>query len=141
MSEMPAGDIRDDSWNDDMSKIGDEPPPVKTLLQLALDEMRNVIEAVNEQHETKRWPLKYGTSYGAINGMIKVREDILVQAATWGVGLSPHRTPLPPDPVAETAQTVLRHTTTLNWERAAKVFQIDQAVLVSIIQRAAGEGS
>lgn len=60
---------------------------LRILLQLALDEMRNVWEAVGENHDTKRSPQKYGTPYSAINGMHKVREDILVQAAMWGIEL------------------------------------------------------
>lgn len=66
---------------------------LRVLLQLAVDEMRNVIEAVNHEHDTKRWPQKYGTPYGAINGMIEVREAILAQASAWGIELSPKRPP------------------------------------------------
>ncbi len=66
---------------------------LRILLQLALDEMRNVWEAVGENHDTKRVPQKYGTPYSAINGMNKVREDILAQAVMWGIELSPHRKP------------------------------------------------
>lgn len=66
---------------------------LRILLQLALDEMLNVIEAIDHNHETKRSPQKYGTPYGAINGMTKLREDILAQAAIWGIQLSPRRAP------------------------------------------------
>lgn len=79
------------------------------LLQLALDEMQSVVEAVNHQHDTKRSPQKYGTPYGAINGMIKVREDILAQCAMWGIEVSPHRkaaSPPPPEVGDETVELV-----------------------------------
>jgi hypothetical protein len=87
---------------------------LRILLQLALDEMQNVFEAVAENHDNKRWPVKYGTPYGAINGMSKVRENILSQAAMWGIALSPHRKPaaaLParpaPDAVREEVARVI----------------------------------
>lgn len=78
-----------------MSEImdGGKEAGLRMLLQLALDEMLNVVEAVNDNLENKRWPIKYGTPYGAINGMVKVREDILAQCAMWGIEVSPHRAP------------------------------------------------
>lgn len=80
-----------------MSKVmdGGVEAGVRMLLQLALDEMRNVVEAVDDNLENKRWPVKYGTPYGAINGMVKVREAILAQCAMWGVEVSPHRSGCP----------------------------------------------
>ena len=69
---------------------------LRLLLQLAVDEMLHMVEAVDHNHETKLDHLKYGTPYGAVNGLRKVREDILVQAAVWGIALSPHRAvPIP----------------------------------------------
>ena len=78
-----------------MSEVmdGGQDAGLRILLQLALDEMLNVVEAVNDRHDKNSNHLKYTTPYGAINGMVKVREDILAQAAMWGVELSPHRPP------------------------------------------------
>jgi hypothetical protein len=65
----------------------------RILLQLALDEMQNVIEAVNHNDGTRH--LKYSTPYGAMTGMVSVREGILEQCAAWGIEVSPHRSPSP----------------------------------------------
>ena len=64
---------------------------LRILLQLAVDEMGHVVEAVDHQHDTKPGHLKYGTPYGAINSVRKVRDDILIQAAMWGIDLVPKR--------------------------------------------------
>ena len=76
---------------------------LRILLQLAVDEMLHMVEAVDHNHETKLDHLKYGTPYGAVNGLRKVREDILVQAAMWGIALSPHRTVPTPEEGTEPA--------------------------------------
>jgi hypothetical protein len=71
---------------------------LRILLQLALDEMLHVAEAVDDRHDKNSNYLKYTTPYGAINGMNKVREDILAQCAMWGIKVSPARATTPPAP-------------------------------------------
>lgn len=76
-----------------MSEVmdGGKEAGLRILLQLALDEMQHLVEAVNNRHTRHSDHLKYTTPYGAINGMIKVREDILIQCAMWGIKISPLR--------------------------------------------------
>ena len=81
---------------------------LRILLQLALDEMGHVVEAVDHQHDTKPGYLKYGTPYEAINGVRKVRDDILIQAAMWGIDLVPKRNTDGLEPVEALARGLAR---------------------------------
>lgn len=64
---------------------------LRALLQVALDELGHVVDAVDHQHDTKPGMLKYGTPYAAITGARKIREDCLAQAAMWGLDIAATR--------------------------------------------------
>lgn len=65
------------------------------LLQLALDELAHVVDAVDYQYDAKPGHLKYTTPWHAVNSARKVRDDILAQAAAWGIAIAPRREPAP----------------------------------------------
>jgi hypothetical protein len=58
---------------------------MRVLLQLALDELLHVVEAVDYQHATKTGVLKYTTPWEAITHARKLRDDLKVQATMWGL--------------------------------------------------------